>query len=458
MNNLHKILELYCELQLDLSFNEPRITKIYPQNYGDDEVLKILGEFVFPCFRTNSPTKTEKTTNSPTSFSFVLTNINKQYKYGFCRQDVTSGNVTNAIVILTLHPWHDIFLKFLNVLSTLRKKVTDRQFDSYLNYINRKSLPDEHKMINFIFSDGNGIILQEFCFKRPLSIALPSIPENHNLNLFYNYIEPKTMIEIFAALLTERRIIFLSNNYDKLSSCVQASCSLLYPMYWQHIFIPLLPFKLKDYLLAPMPYCIGCPTSVFNLVRKEEIGDVVLINCDTNVITSPFNDISDLPQDILSFLKKNLTGSSCDLRGDRIPRVFLSALVQIIGGYRDAIKYTEKGLKFSNETFIESQLPLYKTFVQKIVELQVFQQFIEERLMLMQSNSETTDIFEIEVELHEAKMGKKMNQYKEFIKNIKGKANPAVKNAVKSVRRVTMEGGGGGIWGTNSPTLTEISL
>jgi len=51
MNNLHKILELYCELQLDLSFNEPRVTKIYPQNYNDDEVLKILGEFVFPCFR-----------------------------------------------------------------------------------------------------------------------------------------------------------------------------------------------------------------------------------------------------------------------------------------------------------------------------------------------------------------------------------------------------------------------
>lgn len=288
-------------------------------------------------------------------------------------------------------------------------------------------------MVNLVFADGNGIILQEFCFKRPLSIALPSIPENHNLNLFYNYIEPKTMIEIFAALLAERRIIFLSNNFDKLSSCVQASCTLLYPMYWQHIFIPLLPLKLKDYLLAPMPYCIGCPTSVFSSVRKEEIGDVVLINCDTNVITSPFDDINDLPQDILSFLKKNLTGSSCDLRGDRIPRVFLSSLVQIIGAYRDAIKYTEKGLRFSNDTFIDSQLPQYKPFVQKIVELQVFQQFIEERLMLMQSNSETTDIFEIEVELHEAKMGKKFSQYKGLLKNFKGKANPAVKNAVKSV-------------------------
>jgi hypothetical protein len=203
-------------------------------------------------------------------------------------------------------------------------------------------------------------------------------------------------------------------------------------MHWQHIFIPLLPLKLKDYLLAPMPYCIGCPASVFSAVRREEIGEVVLINCDTNVVLSPFDDVSDLPQDILSFLKKNLTGSSCDLRGDRIPRIFLSCLVQIIGGYRDAIKFTEKGVKFSNETFIESQAPQYKPFAKKIVQLQVFQQFIAERIVLMENGAQMTDIFEIEVEMHEAKMGKK-SQYKEFIRNIKGKANPAVKNAVKSV-------------------------
>lgn len=120
--------------------------------------------------------------------------------------------------------------------------------------------------------------------------------------------------------------------------------------------------------------------------------------------------------------------------GDRIPRIFLSTLVQIIGGYRDAIKYSDSKMKFDNDTFIESQPTQYRLFVQKIVELQVFQQFIEERLRLIQSNSEVTDEFEIEVELHAARMGKKMMKYKEFIRNIKGRANPAVKNAVKSVK------------------------
>jgi DNA-binding Lrp family transcriptional regulator len=103
--------------------------------------------------------------------------------------------------------------------------------------------------------------------------------------------------------------------------------------------------------------------------------------------------------------------------------------------YRDAIKYSENRMRFDNEAFINSSPQNYKNFVTKIVQLQVFQQFIEERLKLIQSNSEMTDEFEIEVELHAAKMGKKIHQYKEYIRNIKGRTNPAVKNAVKSVTK-----------------------
>jgi dDENN domain len=178
---------------------------------------------------------------------------------------------------------------------------------------------------------------------------------------------------------------------------------------------------------------------VFATVRKEEIGDVVIIDCDKNNIESPYNDIADMPHDIVSYLKKQLTNPSADLRGNRIPKIFLSSLVQIIGGYRDAIKYTESRLKFDNDVFIESQSPSNRAFVQKIVQLQIFQQFVEERLKLVQNGSEMSDEFEMEVELHAERMGKKFNQYKEFMRNLRGRANPAMKNAVKSVKAIGKE-------------------
>lgn len=35
--------------------------------------------------------------------------------------------------------------------------------------------------------------------------------------------------------------------YPQLTSCVHASCALLYPMHWEHVLIPTLPPHLLDY-------------------------------------------------------------------------------------------------------------------------------------------------------------------------------------------------------------------
>lgn len=76
------------------------------------------------------------------------------------------------------------------------------------------------------------------------------------------------MITIFASMLAERRIVFTSRRLDRLSSCVQASNAFLYPMVWQHIFIPILPLKMKEILCAPMPYLIGVPEAVLEEVKS----------------------------------------------------------------------------------------------------------------------------------------------------------------------------------------------
>lgn len=77
------------------------------------------------------------------------------------------------------------------------------------------------------------------------------------------------MIAVFAAMMAERRIVFTSHRLDKLSSCVQAANAFLYPMVWQHIFIPILPMKMKDILCAPMPYLIGVPDAVLLTVNTD---------------------------------------------------------------------------------------------------------------------------------------------------------------------------------------------
>jgi len=85
------------------------------------------------------------------------------------------------------------------------------------------------------------------------------------LTEYYNAVDSQNMIIIFASMLFERRIIFTSKKLYRLSACVQSANSILYPMNWQHIFIPVMPQSLIDYLLAPMPYLIGLHHSLFQV-------------------------------------------------------------------------------------------------------------------------------------------------------------------------------------------------
>ena len=86
-----------------------------------------------------------------------------------------------------------------------------------------------------------------------------------NLTEYFNAIDANNMIVIFANMLNERRIIMTSKKLSRLSACVQAANALIYPMHWQHIFIPVLPNHLLDYLSAPMPFLIGVPSVIMNV-------------------------------------------------------------------------------------------------------------------------------------------------------------------------------------------------
>lgn len=101
-----------------------------------------------------------------------------------------------------------------------------------------------------------------------------------NLAEYYTAVSSENMIIMFASILFERRIIFTSKKLSRLSACVQAANAILYPMNWQHIFIPVLPKTLIDYLSAPMPYLIGLPLCLFQVILHI---DYIVYLCNKNV-------------------------------------------------------------------------------------------------------------------------------------------------------------------------------
>lgn len=155
-------------------------------------------------------------------------------------------------------------------------------------------------------------------------------------------------------------------------------------------------------------------------MTNEELGEVVILNCDNKFFDSPFDDVKNMPVELVSQLKKQLSNQS-DHMGDRVSKIFLRVLVQLIGGYRDAVKFSQGNkLTWCRETFIESRPSHLRPFLRKMLELQIFQQFIEERLEMLNTGLGFSDEFELETSRYHEKPKRRI---KPFLRNVKEKVS-----------------------------------
>ncbi|XP_034256007.1 DENN domain-containing protein 1A-like isoform X3 [Thrips palmi] len=433
--NVTHLFQCFCEVvQPQPPDKEPWIIQKFPELYKDEEILKSVPKFAYPCEFVN----TDNTVIQ--HYSFVLTNIDSKWTFGFCRHD---PKTETALVLLSYLPWHKSFYKLLDIIGemVISSKSGAEQLWTFLDAVYNSIVPEQGGSLQVPYNHG----LSNFICHAPNQLLLPSIPENHNLNEYYSAVGCMNMMVIFASMLYERRIVFISTRLHKLSACVQAANAIIYPMNWQHIFIPVLPHSLIDYLLAPMPFLIGVPTSTFKKVRRSDMGEVVVLDADADVLETPFNDLESIPVDVVNSLKRELRNQVSV--GDGVSRAFLRALVQLIGGYRDALKFHQgERITFNSDAFVESRPTSMQPFLRKMLQLQIFQQFIEERLDMLNAGLGFSDEFEIEACNYSDKTsGKLRQQYKEwlstvkkegsaFFKSVKSKANPAMKSAVKSVK------------------------
>lgn len=109
-------------------------------------------------------------------------------------------------------------------------------------------------------------------------------------------------------------------------------------------------------------------------MTRDELGDVVILNCDNKFLQTPFDDVKSMPPELVTQLKKQLSNPAEHI-GDRVSKIFLGILVQLIGGYRDAIKFTQgEKITWDRDTFVESRSPHLRAYLREMMELQIFRQ------------------------------------------------------------------------------------
>ncbi|XP_063172449.1 DENN domain-containing protein 1A isoform X2 [Candoia aspera] len=416
--------EVYVEVTCPLvAGSDPEVRRQFPKDYSDQEILQTVAKFCFP-FYVDSLTVGQVGQN----FTFVLTDIDSKQRFGFCR--LSSGAKT-CFCILSYLPWFEVFYKLLNVLADYTMKGQDSQRCELLQTLYRLPIPEPATSVHLSVHS---------YFTVPDTRELPSIPENRNLTEYFVAVDVNNMLHLYASMLYERRILICCSKLSTLTACVHGSAALLYPMFWQHVYIPVLPPHLLDYCSAPMPYLIGVHLSLIEKVRNISLEDVVILNMDTNTLETPFDDLQSLPNDVVSALKNRLKKVSMTT-GDGVARAFLKAQAAFFGSYRNALKIEpEEPITFCEETFASHRSATMRQFLQNAIQLQLFKQFIDGRLDLLNSGEGFSDVFEEEINLGEyAGSDKLYHQWLSTVRKgsgailntVKTKANPAMKTVYK---------------------------
>ncbi|KAM3619402.1 uncharacterized protein V6R79_007640 [Siganus canaliculatus] len=379
--NPERTFDVVLQVACPTSENEdPTVLWSFPQDHTDQEVLQTIPKFCFP-FDVERVSHNQVGQN----FTFVLTDIDSKQRFGFCR--LTQG-CRVCICLLSYLPWFEIYYKLLNTLADYLTKQQENNLNDMLNSLYDLPVPKPFTPVNlsvhsyFIAPDING---------------LPTIPESRNLTEYFVAVDVNNMLLLYASMLHERRIIITSSKLSTLTACVHGAAALLFPMYWQHIFIPVLPPHLLDYCCAPMPYFVGVHLSLLERVRSRSLEDVVILNVDTNGLESPFDDLHNLPGDVVSSLKSKLKKQST-ATGSGVARAFLRAQAALFGSYRDALRYKPgEPITFCEESFVNHRSSTMRNFLSMAVNLQLFKQFIDGRLAKLNAGRGFSDVFEEEI-------------------------------------------------------------
>ncbi|XP_068011879.1 DENN domain-containing protein 1A isoform X3 [Melanerpes formicivorus] len=424
--NPETTFEVYAEVAysgISCVGKDPEVRRQFPEGYSDQEVLQTLTKFCFP-FYVDSHAVNQVGQN----FTFVLTDIDSKQRFGFCR---LSSGAKSCFCILSYLPWFEVFYKLLNILADYSAKGQDSQRSELLETFHKLTIPEPGTSVHL------GV---HSYFTVPDTRELPSIPENRNLTEYFVAVDVNNMLHLYASMLYERRILICCSKLSTLTACIHGSAAMLYPMFWQHVYIPVLPPHLLDYCCAPMPYLIGIHLSLMEKVRNMALEDVVILNVDTNTLETPFDDLQSLPNDVVSALKNRLKKVSTTT-GDGVARAFLKAQASFFGSYRNALKI-EPGepITFCEETFVSHRSAVMRQFLQNAIQLQLFKQFIDGRLDLLNSGEGFSDVFEEEINVGEyAGSDKLYHQWLSTVRKgsgailntVKTKANPAMKTVYK---------------------------
>ncbi|XP_051890554.1 DENN domain-containing protein 2D-like isoform X2 [Pristis pectinata] len=374
--SLKKTGEVY-EPQIAYQFPK-RENLIRSQKEEEESLLKAIPLFCFPDGNTWAPlTEYESET-----FSFVLTNVDGSRKFGYCRRLLPRGGgaqLPEVFCIISCLGCFGLFSKILDEVEK-RRQICMAVIYPFMQGLREAAFPAPGKTVcvkSFIPESGTEIIE----LTRPSDSRL----EHVDFASLFKYLSEKHIIDIFASMLLERRVIFLAEELSTLSQCIHGLAALLYPFTWQHTYIPVLPKVMLDTVCSPTPFMVGVQRQFLEEVQELPIEEGLMVDLHTGAFLKKVGDEHEvLPNKLYKELLTTLqnqrkTCQSSKELNELVTNTFVLFFVKIVGHYSAHLKRNRDRTIFQEKDFQKSVTSKsIRRFLKVFMVTQMFSLFVEE--------------------------------------------------------------------------------
>ena len=235
---------------------------------------------------------------------------------------------------------------------------------------------------------------------------------NSNFSEIVKIFRIKNIIRIFRLLLFEKKILFIDNDYTRLTDIMNCFLSLIYPFQWTHVYIPILSIPMMKYLETFLPFLVGVHSSFLPYIKKHLINNsnekdqVYLIfveedkikisdslkgnNKQLNKTRFLHEDLTNLPVWMyysLAHLLLNIKMKMKCIKNEdflafnfEIQNAFIEIFIEMFSDYNKYIYRVGDETIFNKNAFLSKKNLLEKKFYKDFLDTQMFLQFKEEIL------------------------------------------------------------------------------
>jgi hypothetical protein len=374
--------------QLPVATMNPVITYSFPpsnvQKKENKNLMVSIPSFCFPDIDLVEPLSTLESK----TYSFVLTDLDGSRRFGYCKRMLPPGTGKRwpeTYCIISAHPCFELFNNILNQVET-RNHINSVSVFAFLKTVLARPFPERGNVITIKAENPSTGKFEDIKLERPNSTD-PMLEHIDFKPLFTHLQKIENVISVFSSILLEKRLIFFSNDISVLSSVTHAFTALIYPFTWQHVFIPVLPRSLLDYVCSPVPFVVGVLSIYRKIVDTMPMEEVIYVDLDSDKIIGQ-DDRKIFPETDRKITEKALKqiiirekGKPIRLDNKQVAEIFLQFFLRNFGDYRkymiDSKKTNDK--IFDSSGFIKNKPKSSKKFFDIFQQSQMFERWTFDR-------------------------------------------------------------------------------